>query len=166
MQTPHTPPLIFPVLRLSDRLTAMLNLPIAPVVDLKQLRHCPVGSFGQAVVTHFEQHQLQPFKTGLRRKQLHDVVHVLTGYGVDPIGEAEVQAFLLGAKWRLIQIVVGLGTMRLVRQCQPEITRRQLRDRLRDAYDRGRGSHFDPDSWQPEQFWSVPLEQVRQHYQV
>jgi ubiquinone biosynthesis protein Coq4 len=36
--------------------------------------------------------------SGPRRQQLHDGIHVLTGYGTDPVGEAEVQAFLLGLK--------------------------------------------------------------------
>jgi ubiquinone biosynthesis protein COQ4 len=31
-----------------------------------------------------------------RYREVHDIVHFVTGYGTDPIGELELQAFVVG----------------------------------------------------------------------
>lgn len=72
---------------------------VPQIVDIEKLRSFPQGSFGKAWADFLLGNNLQPLTTGLRRKQLHDGVHVLTGYDSSPIGEAELQAFLLGAKF-------------------------------------------------------------------
>ena len=106
---------------LSDR----LGTSTAPIVDLGYLRwpsgpvlrpSLPTGTFGRAWADHLDDAGLAPLDYGPRRQQLHDGIHVLTGYGTDPLGEAEVQAFLLGAKFRLIHGALMLGLLRGVRQ--------------------------------------------------
>ena len=152
-------------LRQLDRLTENLGLNVEPVADLRQLQQHPPGSFGRAWADALDANGLEPFTTGPRRKQLHDGVHVLTGYGTDPVGEAEVQAFLLGAKLNLANLLLGLALARIVRKKGLE-GRRNLRDRLRKAYWRGRYSCFDPDEWQPEQLWTLSLTEVRQLFRI
>lgn len=147
-----------------DCLSDALGISVPPVVDIQVLRSLPLGTFGRAWADSLDRHNLQPFITGPRRKQLHDGVHVLTGYGTDAIGEAEVQAFLLGAKFRLAHVVLGLGLLRQVKQ-QSGLSHsgrsHEIKLRLRAAYQRGRRSQFDADAWQPELMWSLPLGEVR-----
>lgn len=153
---------------LSDR----LGTSTAPIVDLEYLRSLPVGTFGRAWADHLDEAGLAPLDYGPRRQQLHDGIHVLTGYGTDPIGEAEVQAFLLGAKFRLIHGALMLGLLRGVRQPSQwgQLSAYQVRQRLRQAHQRGARcaqhgslgpSRFDPDTWQPETLWAEPLAQVQ-----
>jgi hypothetical protein len=37
---------------------------------------------------------------------------------------------------------------------------------LRQAYERGKNSTFNPDSWQPEKMLGLPIKQVRRHFQL
>ncbi|HEY9639854.1 MAG TPA: Coq4 family protein [Coleofasciculaceae cyanobacterium] len=142
-----------------DHLSDALGTSVPPIVNLDELRSLPPGTLGRAWADSLDQHQLQPFTTGFRRKQLHDGVHVLTGYGIDPIGEAEVQAFLIGAKFHLTHVILGLGLLRQIRQ-QSSLSN-PIKLRLQQAYQRGQQAQFDVDSWQPELMWDLPLEEVR-----
>ncbi|MGD1905195.1 MAG: hypothetical protein ACFB0C_04280 [Leptolyngbyaceae cyanobacterium] len=140
-----------------------LNQP--PIVNLDDLRSLAPDSLGYAWAEHLDANGLQPFDQGMRRQQLHDGLHVLTGYGIDPIGEAEVQAFLLGAKFRLVHILLLGGTVmginRRHRHQLIVLSPGELRARLRAAYDRGRNSLLDPDTWRPEILWEQSLADVQ-----
>ena len=142
-----------------DRVSDRLGISVPAVVHLEPLRQLPPGTLGRSLADHLDQQQFRPFTTGPRRKQLHDAVHVLTGYDTSPIGEAEVQAFLLGAKFHPAQIALGLGTLRLVYKHCPSCP--HLWQRLWQAYQRGQASTFDVDRWQPETQWALPLTQVQ-----
>lgn len=149
-----------------DRVADRLGVGVPPIVCLDELRQLSPGSFGRAWVDSLDRHNLTPFTSGPRRKQLHDGVHLLTGYGTDLMGEAEVQAFLLGAKFRLVNLMLGLGLVRIIhgqlnRQGSLNLQRDEIWNRLWQAYQRGRSSHFDPDLWQPEELWHLPLDEVR-----
>ena len=136
-----------------------------PLVDMSVLHSLPKGTLGQAWVQHLDDTGLEPFCKGSRRLQLHDGLHVLTGYGTDPIGEAEVQAFLMGAKFRVIHGLLLLGLLRMInrqrRSKRIQLTVSEVRSRLLDAYGRGRNSKFDPDTWQPETQWQDSLADVQ-----
>ena len=137
-----------------------LGLNVPPIVNLEQLRSCPSGSLGYAWAKHLDDNGLQPLDRGLRRQQLHDGLHVLTGYGTDLLGEAEVQAFLLGAKFRPIHGLILLGSLNALNRQQHSstpLTRTAVRSRLKAAYYRGKNAQFDPDTWQPETQWEQPL---------
>lgn len=83
--------------------------PLIPRVDMPALRELPVGTFGRAYADFLDRNQLQPFVLGpqvdpelLRRNAhwvryalVHDMFHVLLGYGPDLAGEAGVYAFTL-----------------------------------------------------------------------
>lgn len=134
------------------------GLAVPQIVYIEKLRQLPVGTFGRTWADFLEQNNLKPFTTGPRRKQLHDGIHVIAGYGADLIGEAEVQAFLLGAKFGLINLMLGLGLLRIIYKKQ----RQQLSlERLWQAYQRGYHSQLDPDTWQPELIWHLPLADVQ-----
>ncbi|OLP15721.1 hypothetical protein BST81_24685 [Leptolyngbya sp. 'hensonii'] len=148
-----------------DRIGDQLGLNVPPIADLDALRHLPPGTLGRTLADGLDQAQLAPFTTGPRRKQLHDAVHVLTGYSTDPIGEAEVQAFLLGAKFHPAHILLGLGILHLLRH-QAELSAAIIWTRLGQAYQRGLASHFDVDRWHPETQWHLPLAEVQALYRI
>lgn len=150
----------------NDRLA--LNVP--PIVEMDYLRSLPPGTLGHAWAEHLDANGLAPFVRGPRRQQLHDGIHVLTGYGTDPVGEAEVQAFLLGAKFRLANLLIGLGALRgIQRQRRHQIlalSHAAVRSRLLTAYRRGCNAHFDPDTWQPEELWVRSLVEVQTDFGI
>ncbi|MBD2326882.1 hypothetical protein H6G21_08360 [Alkalinema sp. FACHB-956] len=146
-----------------DRIGDRLGINVPTVICLEELSQLPAGTLGYCVVEFLEQHHLQPLTTGPRRKQLHDIVHVLTGYGTNPIGEAEVQAFLLGAQFRLAHVIIGLGLLRIIHHHRRALqtSPQQLQQRLRTAYQRGHASRLDVGNWQPEAIWHLPLRDVQ-----
>ncbi len=145
-----------------------------PVADINILRSYPLGSFGRAWADALEQNSLQPFTFGPRRLQLHDGVHVLLGYGVDSIDEARVQAFLLGTQnrlkpfnWFVLNLLVAKVFQQLnAAQLNTPASRQILFKALWQAYQRGYQSTFNPDRWQPETLWHLPLEQVRASFNL
>ena len=147
-----------------------LDLNVAPIVEMHYLRSLPPDSLGRAWVDHLAEHDLALFDHAPRRQQLHDGVHVLTGYGTDLIGEAAVQAFLLGAKWRLVHVLLLAGLLRgVARQRRANInalSHGQVQSRLKIAYRRGQQSGFDLDTWQPEHLWEMPLVEVRSRLSI
>jgi hypothetical protein len=85
------------------------------------------------------------------------------------VGEAEVQAFMLGAKFRVAHLVLGLGLLRLMQRQisqQSDLSSQQVRVRLWNAYQRGDRSSFDVDAWQPEAMWQLPLAQVQAQFKI
>lgn len=160
-------PRLQPLLDLLDRQAEAHGLAVPQIVYVEKLRRrsppkasLPLGTFGKTWADFLEQNNLKPFTTGSRRKQLHDGIHVVTGYGTDLIGEAEVQAFLLGTKFRLINLMLGLGLLRVIYKNHNH--RQQLSwDKLWQAYERGYHSQLDPDTWQPELLWHLPLADVQ-----
>ncbi|MGI0492212.1 Coq4 family protein [Alkalinema pantanalense CENA528] len=146
-----------------DRIGDRLGINVPTVIHLEELRQLPAGTLGCCVVEFLEQHHLQPLTTGPRRKQLHDIVHVVTDYGTDPIGEAEVQAFLLGAQFRLAHAIIGLGLLRIIHHQRHalNVSPQQLQQRLWAAYRRGHASRLDVGTWQPEAVWHLPLADVK-----
>jgi len=146
-----------------DQLSAWLHLNEPQIIYIDRLRLLPVGSLGRDLADLLDQQQLTPFTTGFRRKQLHDPVHVLTGYGTDRIGEAEVQAFLLGTRFRVTHLLLGLG---LLGAQIGAVNWADAGPRLWQAYLRGQNSSFDLDLWQPETEWHLPLVELRDRFQL
>ncbi len=152
-------------LNLVDRISETLGLNVPQIVEIEKLRSLPANTLGHTLVEFLNGHQLSPLTTGPRRKQLHDSVHVITGYGIDPIGEAEVQAFLLGSKFHLAHIILGLGLLRIIAKqivnTPDGHSYSHIWQRLWSAYQRGDNSQFDIDTWKPELQWQLPLTQVQ-----
>ncbi len=167
MQSPTTAfnpvPRLQQLLDLLDRQAEAQGLAVPQIVYVEKLQQLPLGTFGRTWADFLAQNNLKPFTTGPRRKQLHDGIHVVTGYGTDLMGEAEVQAFLLGAKFRLINLLLGLGLLRIIYKKQGQ----QLSwDRLWQAYQRGSHSNLNPDTWQPELLWHLPLTDVQASFGI
>jgi ubiquinone biosynthesis protein COQ4 len=161
----HPTPRLQQFLALVDHLTEARGLNVPQIVHIEKLRSLPYGTFGRTWADFLDVNNLQPFTTGSRRKQLHDGVHVLTGYSTDPVGEAEVQAFLLGAKFRLANLLLGLGLLRVIHKRLGDQQQFSW-DRLWKAYQRGRHSQFHPDTWEPKLLWHLSLAEVRRMFAV
>jgi ubiquinone biosynthesis protein COQ4 len=167
MQSPNS--LIPSFLDTVDRLSDRFGRSALPFVHLNELRSLPPDTLGRAWADTLDRALLSPLTTGPRRKQLHDGMHVLTGYGTDPVGEAEVQAFLLGAKFDPVHLALGLGLLRLMGKQiseQSDLSLQQVRARLWQAYQRGDRSSFDVNAWQPEVMWHLPLTQVQAQFKI
>lgn len=145
---------------LIDNISEVGGKSVPQIVKIEELRSFPEGSFGKAWADFLDDNNLQPLTTGARRKHLHDGVHVITGYGSDLIGEAELQAFLLGAKFSLLNVVVGMGALRMIRKRLPNDTK-AAKERMWKAYQRGQSCNFNPDTWEPELLWNLPLNEVK-----
>ncbi|MEH1790298.1 Coq4 family protein [Nostoc sp.] len=153
------------VLDILDRIAKAQGRDVPQIVEIEKLRFLSTGTFGRTWADFLTEHNLKSFTTGSRRKQLHDGVHVLTGYDTDFIGEAEVQAFLLGTKFSITNLMLGLGLLRVIHK---NLNSRQqfTWNRLWQAYQRGCHSHFDPDTWQPELLWHLPLTDVQAVFSI
>ena len=138
---------------------------VPQIIEIDKLRSCKQGTFGKAWADFLDENNLQPLTTGFRRKQLHDGIHVITDYGSDPIGEAELQAFLLGTKFGLPNLFISLGLLRVIRKRLPNQTQ-EARKKMRIAYQRGQNSQFNPDTWKPELLWDLPLNEVKAKFNL
>lgn len=160
-----------PFLQIVSRLGDSLGFNSSQLVYIEDLRRFPYGSLGRELANFFDENGLSPFLRKIKRIQLHDVVHVLTEYGIDTIGQAEVQAFLLGVKFRLINVILGLGLVRIVYHqiCyhkEINLSNQEVWHRLQIAFDRGHYSTLDLDSWIPKDEWNLSLSYVRQHLNI
>uniref|UniRef100_B8HNY4 Uncharacterized protein n=1 Tax=Cyanothece sp. (strain PCC 7425 / ATCC 29141) TaxID=395961 RepID=B8HNY4_CYAP4 len=148
------------LLKLGDQLGAVFHLNVDQIVHPDRLQHLPPGSLGRELIEFLNREQLSPFTTGPRRKQLHDAVHVLTGYGTDLMGEAEVQSFLWGATAFPFHYWLQRQICRAIRR-QGVWSEAELRERLHQAYQRGQRSHFNPATWAIETQWPLSIAQVQ-----
>ncbi|XFA73305.1 Coq4 family protein [Thermosynechococcaceae cyanobacterium Okahandja] len=146
-----------------DTLTHWLGMSEAQIIHLDFLASLPEHTFGHDLAAFYQREKLTPFTTGPRRKQLHDATHVLTGYGTDLVGEAELQAFLLGISFTPLNALLKRQTVRRIRQLDL-LSAAALEERLNAAYQRGQRSRFDPNTWPVERQWYLPAPQVRRIY--
>ncbi|HEX6240027.1 MAG TPA: Coq4 family protein [Polyangiales bacterium] len=147
---------------------------IPTLVDRERLRSLPADSLGRAYLAFCERAgitadgliaasqegdmsslgQDEQF-VAARMRDIHDLIHVVTGYQTDLVGEASVLAFTVAqTKNPGVALIVLLAYMR------PRGPHRGSRHVLRQAFARGRRA-----AWLPGVDWeeklSQPLQQVR-----
>ncbi len=144
----------------------------SPVV-LETLRSHPPQSFGRVWADFLDRRGLSSTPTEARCQQLLNGIHILTSYGTDPIGQAEVQAFLLGTRFRWLnqQLAIALFRplllkSRWIEKQTVDITAEPVFQRLLNAYRRGRKSVINLQTWQPEMLLDLPLAVVQRWFQV
>lgn len=164
-------------LNLLNSFTENLGMNVPQIVNFEKLHSLKTETFGRAWVDFLEENELKPLTSGSRRQQLYHGIHILTGYGIDVVGQAELQAFLLGAKFRPANLLLLLRLLQIISEnygeIYPHISDRyayqecqNLQKRLWKAYQRGRYSLLDPDKWEPELLWNFPLVEVRTLFRV
>ena len=94
---------------------------LAPQADVDQLLRCPEESLGRAFAQHLTDHGFDPdyFRKIdvvddvdyllMRIRQTHDIWHIITGLGVDPIGELSLKAVELAQLRRPMAAVITSG---------------------------------------------------------
>ncbi len=149
---------------LVDTIADKRGVSIPQIIFISTLKNLPSETLGRSVADFLEANKLEPLKSGPRRKQLHDTVHVLTGYGTDLIGEAEVQAFLIGAKFHPVNLL--LGAFVVMSLFKNNLYNDEVLQRLQTAYQRGQNSGIDVDKWEAELEWEKPLVEVQRQLKI
>ncbi len=137
-------------------------------VDFDRLRALPEDTLGGAYARFLDAHGLDPdlFQRppGLpevpayvsqRMRQVHDLWHVLTGYGTDVAGEIALQAFTYGNVGAPSAALIVLGGLLRFGLAKPRYVTLAA-----DGYRRGKKAAFLPPLWL-EEMWERPLAEVR-----
>ncbi len=144
-------------------------------VDLDALARLPEGTLGHELARYYRDNKISPFQTtlelksdldyiGKRYRETHDVLHLLTGYGTDVVGEMELQAYALGNLGiHTARLILTFGTLGQLKTPQPGVKRSEYLRRVRDAYRRGRASRLFLDVWF-EHFWEQPVAALRERW--
>jgi ubiquinone biosynthesis protein COQ4 len=143
-----------------DRVYEKLGLDAQPIIQIEALRALPIGTLGKTWAEALDSQGIEPLTHGPRIRQLHDGIHVLTGYGTDIVGEAHVAAFNLGTKLRPFTLLIGSAILLGLLRRNGSVPWASLKQ----AYERGRNSQLNCDTWKPEHEWDIPLAAVRQRY--
>jgi ubiquinone biosynthesis protein COQ4 len=89
--------------------------------NLETLLQLPVDSLGYQYASHLISHGFDPnFYRAidvhsevdyllLRQRQTHDIWHIITGFGIDPMGEIQLKAFEWSQSRRPMALVLVLG---------------------------------------------------------
>ncbi|QRK11902.1 hypothetical protein JQX13_18695 [Archangium violaceum] len=141
-------------------------------LDLAALERLPEGTLGHAYARYYRDNKISPFETTLelkndidflakRYRETHDVLHLVTGYGTDVMGEIELQAYVQGnlGIWTAALIVL-VGTLGQLKGRQSGVDTSVYLRRIRAAHRRGRASPLFLDFWF-ERHWETPVAQVR-----
>ncbi|MET0286543.1 MAG: Coq4 family protein [Polyangiales bacterium] len=142
----------------------------AGTIDLVGLRTLPEGTLGKLLAHYYEENGIAPFASpyparndveylAKRYRELHDMVHIVTGYGTDPISELELQAFVYGnLGLRHPVLILTLTGIFMPMQLPPIWT---YFPKLRAAYRHGKASADVALRPRYERYWSTPIEDVR-----
>jgi len=141
-------------------------------VSLVTMGTLPAQSLGHAYAAYFAENAIIPFDppslpvdtavdyVATRLREAHDVVHVVTGYGTDDIGEVELQWFNLGnLGWGPLPFLVIVASFFMGRMTKYGGLWSVCK-RARAAYRRGRRSRaLASVRW--EDYWHTPVREVR-----
>jgi ubiquinone biosynthesis protein COQ4 len=142
-------------------------------LDLGALEGLPEGTLGHGFARYFRDNKISPFETTLelkndvdflskRYRETHDLLHVLTGYGTDVMGEMELQAYVLGnvGLWTSA-LILSFSSLGELKSHASGVKLPVYLRRLRTAYQRGRASPLFLDFWF-EEHWETPLVTLRE----
>jgi ubiquinone biosynthesis protein COQ4 len=137
-------------------------------LDLSALERMSPRTLGHELARHFRDNAIDPFVTTAeapddvhylanRYREIHDILHVVTGYGTDKLGELEFQAFMVGNLHSRAAALVILFTMkRMMRRKPPGVDFSSYASRLWAAFRRGSRAR-EVISFSFEQHWDQPV---------
>ena len=143
------------------------------VLDLAALERLPEGTLGHEFARYFRDNAISPFETTLelkndvdylskRYRETHDLLHVLTGYATDVMGEMELQAYVLGnVGIRTSAFVLLSNTIEHFKHPKAGIDRSEYLRRVWAAYHRGVASPLFLGFWF-EHHWETPVAVLRE----
>lgn len=139
-------------------------------VEIASMAALPSGTLGQRFAQYYVDNEIEPFTFAFpladdadflnkRYRETHDIHHIVTGYGIDDLGEVELQAFYWGNLG--FRHAAFISLVYIPRHLFTEGFRGlgEAIRRLRAAYRRGRaarmilGVPFD-------ELWDRPVEEV------
>lgn len=144
----------------------------ATCVSLAAMSALPPSSLGNAYAAYFGANNITPFDPpalpvdtnqeymATRLREVHDVFHVVTGYGTDELGELELQWFNMGnLGWGPLPIIVLIAFIAMGRAKQYGGVWKVWKC-ARAAYRRGRASRSLASMvW--EDYWHMPVRDVQ-----
>ena len=141
-------------------------------LELAALERLPEGTLGHAYARYYRDNKISPFETTLelkndvdfitkRYRETHDVMHLVTGYATDVVGEMELQAYVVGnLGLPAAMLIVLVGTLAQLKAPQSGVSRSEYLRRVKAAYLRGRASPLFLDFWF-EHHWETPVATLR-----
>ncbi len=149
---------------------------LAPLPDVRALSGYPVRSLGHAFAHHLIDHSFDPdyyrkidIKNDvdyvlMRMRQTHDIWHVVTGIGTDPVGELGLKAFELAQTHRPMAAVITTGgVLRYLLKDPDDLG--QVLDGIAHGYRLGtEAKPFLAQKW--EEGWDRPLAEWRTELNV
>lgn len=147
-----------------------------PMRDVEALAKLPEGSLGRAYASHlidngFDANYYRKLEVRddvdylmLRLRQTHDIWHVVTGIGVDAIGEVAVKAVELAQTRRPMAAVICAGSVLQMLLKRPEVLDHLL-EMIAGGYRLGRRAKpLVAQRW--EDGWEKPLDEWRAELDV
>jgi ubiquinone biosynthesis protein COQ4 len=144
--------------------------------DIDLLAQMRPGTLGHAYGSHMKKNGLKPdfyppFRLkrpidyfSLRASQVHDIWHVVTGYGTDVPGELFLQGFTLAQfKSPLSATLIAAGLLHVVITMPTRLF--EVMDGIMEGYQRGKRAHYllaEP----LEEMWGEDLGEVRMRYGI
>jgi ubiquinone biosynthesis protein COQ4 len=139
-------------------------------LDLSALQQLPEGTLGKALGHYYEKNGITPFVStypvrndveylAKRYREVHDTLHIVTGYGTDTISELELQAFAAGNLGLRHPILILALTALFMPLGVPPVWK--YFDKLRAAYRRGKRSQDVSLKPRYERYWSSNVDEVR-----
>ncbi|MEO1147210.1 MAG: Coq4 family protein [Cyanobacteria bacterium J06638_22] len=149
---------------------------LAPTPSLEQLRQCPDESLGRAYASYIEGNGFDPtFYRQLeinddtsylfmRRRQTHDIWHLLTGMGIDAASELGLKAFELAqTRGMMAGLLLAGGLIRTLLKEPDDLP--YLLDRIAIGYRMGmQAKPFMAQKW--EEGWDQSVEEWRNQLNV
>jgi ubiquinone biosynthesis protein COQ4 len=142
-------------------------------LDLAALERLPEDTLGHGLARYYRDNKISPFETtlelkndidfiGKRYRETHDLLHVLTGYGTDMVGEMELQAYALGNLGiRTAVLILLFGTFEGLKGPRSGFKLSEYLRRLWAAYRRGRASQRFL-GFRFEHHWETPVATLRE----
>lgn len=148
-----------------------------PRYDIDQLLTMHPDTLGGAYARYMTAHGLRPdyyesvearhrfHYLRLRVRQTHDLWHVLTGFGTDPVGEVGLQGFYFGQVTNGQSVLILAGSIIKCLFAGRYAELEHFVDAFCEGYHNGRAARFLLDvRW--EQLWSEPLDSLRQRFGI
>jgi ubiquinone biosynthesis protein Coq4 len=149
---------------------------LAPTPDIEALLQCPVGSLGHTYATYITSHGFDAnfFRTlsveddtsylFLRRRQTHDLWHIVAGFDINEESEIGLKAFELAQTRSMMSaLLIAGGLIRTLFKYPERLD--YLLDRIAVGYRIGAKAHpFLAQKWELE--WSKPLSQWQRELNV
>jgi tellurite resistance protein len=143
----------------------------------RALESAPAGSLGRGYVDFIRKNEFSfPGEKGSPPETitLHDLTHVLSGYGTDPEGELEVLSFHAGCRREekdpFSFVLFGIAEFHLGIKMTPVAAGSKMKldpARMFRALERGAACKIDPtDGWDPWPVMLEPLAKLREQYGI